>query len=230
MLSCARWVWWTPMVVKNCGALMQAEVSSSSFMEQMKLVISQGSQMVQKRALDLMQIWGHAFKDFPEYRLVPHTVATLRVMGLQFPQFNPHGSAMFTAEKAHTWVEASACFRCHAGFGLLNRRRHCRSCGQIFCQKCSAQTSPVIKVGIESAVRVFDSCFDQINLLALPIKFQEHLQLTALGVQVENVSFNTLTMESDKFICIRENVGDKAEVVILEISNPSVVYSAPHLC
>ena len=68
---------------------MQAEVASAPFMDQMKSVIAQGSQVVQKKALDLMQTWGHAFKDQPEYRMVPDTVATLRVMGHQFPPFNP---------------------------------------------------------------------------------------------------------------------------------------------
>jgi clathrin heavy chain len=39
---------------------------------------------------------------------------------------------------------------------------------------------------------------------ALPIKFQEVLQLPSLGISPAHVAFATLTMESDKFICVRE--------------------------
>ena len=53
----------------------------------------------------------------------------------------------------------------------------------------------------------------------LPIRFQEHLQLTAVGINANNVGFNTLTMESDKFICVREKVGDTAQVVIIDMND-----------
>lgn len=53
----------------------------------------------------------------------------------------------------------------------------------------------------------------------LPIKFQEHLQLTNIGINAANIGFNTLTMESDKFICVREKVGDSAQVVIIDMSD-----------
>ncbi|CAB1322090.1 unnamed protein product [Coregonus sp. 'balchen'] len=43
----------------------------------------------------------------------------------------------------------------------------------------------------------------------LPIRFQEHLQLQNLGVNPANIGFSYLTMESDKFICIREKVAAK---------------------
>ncbi|XP_063368613.1 clathrin heavy chain [Cydia amplana] len=55
----------------------------------------------------------------------------------------------------------------------------------------------------------------------LPIRFQEHLQLTNVGINPASISFNTLTMESDKFICIREKVGENAEVVIIDMADPT---------
>lgn len=55
----------------------------------------------------------------------------------------------------------------------------------------------------------------------LPIHFQEHLQLTTVGINAANITFNNLTMESDKFICVREKVGDSAQVVIIDMSNPT---------
>ncbi|XP_045469478.1 clathrin heavy chain [Harmonia axyridis] len=53
----------------------------------------------------------------------------------------------------------------------------------------------------------------------LPIKFQEHLQLVNVGINVANISFATLTMESDKFICVREKVGDTSQVVIIDMAD-----------
>jgi clathrin heavy chain len=55
----------------------------------------------------------------------------------------------------------------------------------------------------------------------LPIKFQEHLQLTNVGIQAANIGFNSLTMESDKFICVREKVADNNQVVIIDMSDPT---------
>ncbi|XP_037076322.1 clathrin heavy chain 1-like, partial [Pollicipes pollicipes] len=55
----------------------------------------------------------------------------------------------------------------------------------------------------------------------LPIKFQEHLQLTNVGINASNIGFNMLTMESDKFICVREKVGETAQVVIIDMADTS---------
>jgi len=55
----------------------------------------------------------------------------------------------------------------------------------------------------------------------LPIKFQEHLQLTNVGIQAANIGFNSLTMESDKFICVREKVADNNQVVIIDMADPT---------
>ena len=40
-----------------------------------------------------------------------------------------------------TWqpdAAAKACTGCLSSFGLLRRRHHCRRCGQVYCQSCSA--------------------------------------------------------------------------------------------
>ena len=55
----------------------------------------------------------------------------------------------------------------------------------------------------------------------LPIKFQKHLQLTNVGIQAANIGFNSLTMESDKFICVREKVADNNQVVIIDMADPT---------
>lgn len=61
----------------------------------------------------------------------------------------------------------------------------------------------------------------------LPIRFQEHLQLTSIGINAANISFNTLTMESDKYICVREKVGESAQVVIIDMANPQTPIRRP---
>ena len=38
----------------------------------------------------------------------------------------------------------------------------------------------------------------------LPIKFQELVNLPNVGINPQFISFNSLTMESDKYICVRE--------------------------
>ncbi|XP_017963248.2 clathrin heavy chain isoform X1 [Drosophila navojoa] len=55
----------------------------------------------------------------------------------------------------------------------------------------------------------------------LPIRFQEHLQLTNVGINPNSFSFSTLTMESDKFICVREKSNDTAQVVIIDMNDSS---------
>ncbi|TMS13948.1 Clathrin heavy chain 1, partial [Larimichthys crocea] len=61
----------------------------------------------------------------------------------------------------------------------------------------------------------------------LPIRFQEHLQLQNLGINPANIGFSTLTMESDKFICIREKVGEQTQVVIIDMADPNTPIRRP---
>ncbi|KAJ2167740.1 Clathrin heavy chain, partial [Coemansia sp. RSA 560] len=53
----------------------------------------------------------------------------------------------------------------------------------------------------------------------LPITFQEYIKLPELGIDVSNISFNTLTLQSDKFICIREKTGAKEQVCIVDLED-----------
>ncbi|CAK9299457.1 unnamed protein product [Gordionus sp. m RMFG-2023] len=55
----------------------------------------------------------------------------------------------------------------------------------------------------------------------LPIKFQEHLQLQNIGIAPTNIGFTTVTLESDKYICVREKLDEKVQVVIIDMANPN---------
>lgn len=52
-------------------------------------------------------------------------------------------------------------------------------------------------------------------------------QLTNVGINIASISFNTLTMESDKFICVREKIGDTAQVVIIDLNDPTTPIRRP---
>ncbi|KAF9365590.1 hypothetical protein BGX34_009416 [Mortierella sp. NVP85] len=62
---------------------------------------------------------------------------------------------------------------------------------------------------------------------ALPIRFQEHVQLPQLGINPASISFNNLTLESDKFICIRESTNDQNSVVIVDLNDPTNMIRRP---
>ncbi|CZT47409.1 probable clathrin heavy chain [Rhynchosporium secalis] len=66
---------------------------------------------------------------------------------------------------------------------------------------------------------------------ALPIKFTELLQLTSstAGVDQASIGFNSCTLESDSFICVREQKAGapSPEVVIIELKNGSNVIRRP---
>ncbi|OCF71038.1 clathrin heavy chain [Kwoniella mangroviensis CBS 8886] len=59
-----------------------------------------------------------------------------------------------------------------------------------------------------------------------PIIFTEHLQLTALGIQPASISFQTLTLESDAWICVREQI-DTPQVVIVNLNDSNDIVRRP---
>lgn len=52
-------------------------------------------------------------------------------------------------------------------------------------------------------------------------------KLQALGVNAASIGFNTLTMESDRFICVREQVNDTNQVVIIDLRNQNDIMRRP---
>ena len=56
----------------------------------------------------------------------------------------------------------------------------------------------------------------QFIILSVPCS---SFQLQNVGINAANIGFSTLTMESDKFICVREKVVDTAQVVIIDMND-----------
>lgn len=56
-----------------------------------------------------------------------------------------------------------------------------------------------------------------------PINFSEHVQLTALGIQPDSISFANVTLESDNFVCVRESNGGQNSVAIVDLNDANNV-------
>ncbi|KAG8880927.1 hypothetical protein FRB97_000320 [Tulasnella sp. 331] len=61
----------------------------------------------------------------------------------------------------------------------------------------------------------------------IPIAFCEHLQLSSVGIQPQSITFQTLTLESDHFICVREKTGEQNQVVIVDLADANNVMRRP---
>jgi acetyl esterase/lipase len=62
------------------------------------------------------------------------------------------------------WVDSRSvtnCAECHDKFTVLNRKHHCRQCGQVICKRCSPER---VLIGDER-VRICQSCFDDTTSL-----------------------------------------------------------------
>uniref|UniRef100_A0AAY4ARZ0 Lateral signaling target protein 2 homolog n=1 Tax=Denticeps clupeoides TaxID=299321 RepID=A0AAY4ARZ0_9TELE len=60
------------------------------------------------------------------------------------------------------WVPdeaCSSCVACKAPFTVIRRKHHCRSCGKIFCSRCSSHSAPLPRYGQMKPVRVCTHCY-----------------------------------------------------------------------
>ncbi|XP_041435307.1 lateral signaling target protein 2 homolog isoform X2 [Xenopus laevis] len=60
------------------------------------------------------------------------------------------------------WVPdevCSLCTACEAPFTVIRRKHHCRSCGKIFCSRCSSHSAPLPRYGQMKPVRVCTHCY-----------------------------------------------------------------------
>ncbi|KAK6304477.1 hypothetical protein J4Q44_G00250630 [Coregonus suidteri] len=60
------------------------------------------------------------------------------------------------------WVpdeECDSCIACKAPFTVIRRKHHCRSCGKIFCSRCSSHSAPLPRYGQVKPVRVCTHCY-----------------------------------------------------------------------
>ena len=68
--------------------------------------------------------------------------------------------------KAPSWIPdswAKECFCCNSTFNLSKRKHHCRNCGNIFCKKCLAKKSSIVKFAYLKPVPVCAACYKKIS-------------------------------------------------------------------
>ncbi|XP_072044628.1 hepatocyte growth factor-regulated tyrosine kinase substrate-like [Amphiura filiformis] len=148
--------------VKNCGHGLHEEIATYRFMEDMKDLIKSSNEAVKNKALELLQAWSHAFRHETALKIIVDTFNTAKVEGHSFPPLR-EADAMFVAERAPDWVDGERCHTCRVEFSVVQRKHHCRHCGQIFCNKCTTKQVPIPKFGIEKAVRVCEPCYDKLT-------------------------------------------------------------------
>ncbi|CAD5215134.1 unnamed protein product [Bursaphelenchus okinawaensis] len=61
----------------------------------------------------------------------------------------------------------------------------------------------------------------------VPIRFHELFTLPSLGISNQCINFTNVTMESDKFIVVREQVGGSNQVVIVDVNKPNDILRRP---
>lgn len=74
---------------------------------------------------------------------------------------------------------------------------------------------PLLRLGVD---RAYGMAADK------PIHFAEHVQLTSLGIAPESISFANVTLESEKYVCVREATGAGNSVAIVDLNNIGQVY------
>lgn len=87
----------------------------------------------------------------------------LKTEGYKFPEMKDVSDKLFVSDVAPEWAEGDVCHRCRVAFSMVQRKHHCRNCGQVFCGQCSGKVSTLPRFGIEKEVRVCDGCFDQLQ-------------------------------------------------------------------
>ncbi|ORY82573.1 putative clathrin heavy chain [Protomyces lactucae-debilis] len=60
-------------------------------------------------------------------------------------------------------------------------------------------------------------------MAGLPIKFEEHLQLTQAPYNIPQsaIGFNTLTLQSDRWVCVRD--AESSQLIVIDVHNPSSI-------
>jgi hepatocyte growth factor-regulated tyrosine kinase substrate len=102
----------------------------------------------------------------------------LKSEGRKFPELK-EADAMFSSDIAPDWADGDVCNRCRVPFSMMQRKHHCRNCGQVFCHQCSAKTSTLPHFGIEKEVRVCDGCHVKLQKPILTKKPTEEDDLPA---------------------------------------------------
>lgn len=150
-------------MMKNCGPSVHDEVTTKPFLDFIYDTLRTTThENVKNKILELIQVWNHAFRKSTKHQFLKDTMSQMKADGFKFPTLC-ESDAMFSADTAPEWTDGDVCHRCRVPFSFIQRKHHCRACGQVFCGQCTSKTTTLPKYGIEKEVRVCDACYDQAN-------------------------------------------------------------------
>ncbi|KRT79297.1 hypothetical protein AMK59_6930 [Oryctes borbonicus] len=148
-------------IVKNCGNTVYDELTTKAYCDFLhELARTTSHDNVKQKLLELIQTWNYGFRRNPKNSNLKDLLNTMKAEGFKFPTLQ-ESDAMFTADSAPKWADGEVCHRCRVTFTVMQRKHHCRACGQVFCHQCSQKSTTLPKFGIEKEVRVCDACYDQ---------------------------------------------------------------------
>ncbi|KAL8293351.1 hypothetical protein RQP46_000052 [Phenoliferia psychrophenolica] len=155
--------------IKNGGTPFLTQVGGSEVSGALEVLARgkpDGNRDVRETVLRKLQDWATAFEMMQGLRgtdLV-RSYERLRNEGIAFPPKDPTATAaMVDSLSAPEWDDAPYCTRCRTEFSTFNRKHHCRNCGHVFDQQCSAQSLPLPHYGVVEPVRVCDGCVKKLK-------------------------------------------------------------------
>ncbi|KAI0042208.1 ubiquitin binding protein [Auriscalpium vulgare] len=157
----------TDICIKNGGDHFLVEVTSREFMDNLVsiLKIPTLNRDVKDKTLRYIQTWSLALEGKPALSYVGQVYKTLKSEGFNFPPeaLVVASTAMVDTKTAPEWIDSDVCLKCRDPFSFTNRKHHCRNCGRVFDQKCSAKSLPLPHFGITQEVRVCDWCYPELT-------------------------------------------------------------------